>query len=31
MGWISNFLEKIMPTKQQIGGDATAVVIDIPA
>lgn len=31
MGWISNFLEKIMPTKQQIGGDMTAVVIDIPA
>ena len=31
MGWISNFLERIMPTKEQVGGDATAIVIDIPA
>lgn len=31
MGWISNFLEKLFPTTEQVGGDANAIVIDIPA
>ena len=30
MGWINNFLEKMMPTKETYGGDPTAIVIDFP-
>lgn len=31
MAWISDFLEKLFPVKQKVGGDPSAVVIDIPA
>lgn len=31
MAWISDFLEKLFPVKQRVGGDPSAVVIDIPA
>ena len=31
MAWISDFLEKIFPVKEKVGGDPSAVVIDIPA
>lgn len=31
MAWINDFLEKLFPVKQKVGGDPAAVVIDIPA
>jgi len=31
MAWISDFLEKLFPVRQKVGGDPSAVVIDIPA
>lgn len=31
MAWINDFLEKLFPVKQKVGGDPSAVVIDIPA
>ena len=31
MAWISDFLEKLFPVRNRIGGDPSAVVIDIPA
>ena len=31
MAWINDFLEKLFPVKRKVGGDPTAVVIDIPA
>lgn len=31
MAWISDFLERLFPTKGKYGGDPTAVIIDIPA
>lgn len=30
MAWISDFLEKLFPVKERVGGDPSAVVIDIP-
>lgn len=31
MAWINDFLEKLFPVKERVGGDPAAVVIDIPA
>lgn len=31
MAWISNFLESLFPVKETYGGDASTIVIDIPA
>ena len=31
MAWISDFLEKLFPVKQRVGGDPSAVVVNIPA
>lgn len=31
MSWINNFLEKLFPTKESVGGNPTPIVIDIPA
>ena len=31
MAWINDFLEKLFPVKEKVGGDPAAVVIDIPA
>jgi len=31
MAWISDFLEKLFPVKERVGGNPSAVIIDIPA
>ncbi len=31
MSWINNFLEKLFPTKESVGGNPAPIVIDIPA
>lgn len=31
MAWISDFLERLFPVKERVGGDPTAIVVDIPA
>ena len=31
MAWISDFLERLFPVKGRVGGDPTAIVVDIPA